>query len=88
MAELVMNPGKTKFVYAKDRRSISPSTGALTILNFRRNDEGIYKCDFFGTGKFLVELKSACEFAVLLLYQVHHIIYIESFVLRSHFLRD
>ena len=88
VAELAMIPGKTKSVYAKDRRSISPSTGALTILNFQRNDEGTYKCDFFGTGKYLVELKSACEFAVLLLYQVHHRINIESFVLRSHFLRD
>ena len=57
-------PLSTKFIDAKGGWSISPSTGALTVLNFQRNDEGTYKCDFLGTGKYLVELKSACEFAV------------------------
>ena len=57
-------------IFAVDGISVSPYTGALTILNFNPTDEGLYVCRVTG-GRTLFELKSAGEFFVLSLHHAH-----------------
>ena len=68
VASFTIFPDKTEFLDAIDGKLMSPSTGALTIVNFQPTDEGLYKCDFMSGGMYVVELKSAGEFFVMLLY--------------------
>ena len=45
---------------------MSASSGALSMLNVQATDEGYYKCESTGSKPYIVELKSPCEFAVVL----------------------
>ena len=45
---------------------MSASSGALSVLNVQATDEGCYKCEPTGSNPYIVELKSPCEFAVVL----------------------
>ena len=45
---------------------MSASSGSLSVLNVQATDEGYYKCDSTGSKPYIVELKSPCEFAVML----------------------
>ena len=47
-------------------RPVSASSGALSVLNVQATDEGYYKCESTGSKPYIVELKSPCEFAVVL----------------------